>query len=85
MKQANDESMTEALRKASECLSQIGRSMSVTAESLQMASDSLAELGKAIEPYSQEELDMRFKRKRRRWWIALIVLVICVAAVWLLL
>lgn len=85
MKQANDASMTEALRKASECLSKIGRSMSVTAESLQMASDSLAELGKAIGPYSQEELDMRFKRKRSRWWIALIVLVICVAAVWLLL
>lgn len=85
MKQINESSMADAFRKTSDSLSLIGRSFSVTAESLQMASDSLAEFGKAIEPYSQEELDMRFKRKRSRWWIAMIVLVICMAAVWLLL
>ena len=85
MKQTNDASMTDAIRKASEAMSQVGRSMSVPAESLQKVSESMAELGKAIGPYSQEELDMRFKRKRSRWWIALIVLVFFIMAVWLLL
>ena len=76
--QANEIYKEEAILKASENLSQLGRSFAVTAESLNKASEIFAELGKALEPYSKEEIETRFKGKRYRWLIALVVLIICI-------
>jgi len=43
----------------------------------------MAELGRAVDAYSQEE--MRLRKKRRKWWLVLIALAICFAAALLVL
>ncbi|MBQ9093188.1 MAG: hypothetical protein IJY03_04245 [Prevotella sp.] len=66
-----------------ESLSKLGKAFSMSASSVNKAAESMAELGRAVDAYSQEE--MRFRKKRRKWWLVLIALAICFAAALLVL
>jgi hypothetical protein len=66
-----------------ESLSKLGKAFSMSASSVNKVAESMAELGRAVGAYSQEE--MRLRKKRRKWWLVLIALAICFAAALLVL
>jgi len=66
-----------------ESLSKLGKAFSMSASSVNKAAESMAELGRAVGAYSQEE--MRLRKKRSKWWLILIALIIFFVAALLVL